>query len=175
MYLLLDIFGYLSVVLRGLILIAQSFTLGGLAFQLLLWGPLQPQLSVFGLSIEERCRTFLQFSAVAWALLTVASLALNAAALVGTLQVPWSEAVTADFGRADLVIAACAVGIAVLTKGTAHRVRSAALLALSVLALAMQTRLTHAASRPDVRWPLLQSDAGHMAGRPSGSAVCPIS
>ncbi|MHC2192695.1 hypothetical protein ACVJF1_005328 [Bradyrhizobium diazoefficiens] len=88
MYLLLDIFGYLSVVLRGLILIAQSFTLGGLAFQLLLWGPLQPQLSVFGLSIEERCRTFLQFSAVAWALLTVASLALNAAALVGTLQVP---------------------------------------------------------------------------------------
>jgi len=130
----------------------------------LLWGPLQPQLSVFGLSIEERCRTFLQFSAVAWALLTVASLALNAAALVGTLQVPWSEAVTADFGRADLVIAACAVGIAVLTKGPAHRVRSAALLALSVLALAMQTRLTHAASRPDVRWPLLLSDAGHMAG-----------
>lgn len=164
MYLLLDIFGYLSVVLRGLILIAQSFTLGGLAFQLLLWGPLQPQLSVFGLSIEERCRTFLRFSAVAWALLTVASLALNAAALVGTLQVPWSEAVTADFGRADLIIAACAVGIAVLTKGPAHRVRSAALLALSVLALAMQTRLTHAASRPDLRWPLLLSDAGHMAG-----------
>ncbi|MDA9405122.1 copper resistance D family protein [Bradyrhizobium sp. CCBAU 45389] len=164
MYLLLDIFGYLSVVLRGLILIAQSFTLGGLAFQLLLWGPLQPQLSVYGLTIEQRCRAFLRFSAAAWALLTVASLALNAAALVGTLQVPWSEAVTADFGRADLVIAACAVGIAVLANGPAHRLRSAALLALSVLALAMQTRLTHAASRPDVRWPLLLSDAGHMAG-----------
>ncbi|MBR1131138.1 copper resistance D family protein [Bradyrhizobium iriomotense] len=164
MYLLLDIFGYLSVVLRGLILIAQSFTLGGLAFQLLLWGPLQPQLSVYGLTIEERCRTFLRFSAFAWAVLTVASLALNAAALVGTLQVPWSEAVGADFGRADLVIAACAVGIAVLAQGPAHRARSAALLVLSVLALAMQTRLTHAASRPDVRWPLLLSDAGHMAG-----------
>jgi putative copper resistance protein D len=52
-YLLLDIFGYLSVVLRGLILIAQSFTLGGLAFQLLLWEPWQPQLAVFGLSMAE--------------------------------------------------------------------------------------------------------------------------
>ncbi|TWI60582.1 putative copper resistance protein D [Bradyrhizobium huanghuaihaiense] len=164
MYLLLDIFGYLSVVLRGLILIAQSFALGGLAFQLLLWGPLQPKLSVYGLTIEERCRAFLRFSAFAWALLTVASLALNAAALVGTLRVPWSEAVSADFGRADIVIAACALGIAILANGPAHRLRSAALLAMSVLALAMQTRLTHAASRPDVRWPLLLSDAGHMAG-----------
>lgn len=65
MYLFLDIFGYLSVVLRGLILIAQSFALGGLAFQMLLWGPLQPQLSVFGLSIEEKCLTVLKASAFA--------------------------------------------------------------------------------------------------------------
>ena len=106
MYLLLDIFGYLSVVLRGLILIAQSFTLGGLAFQILLWGPLQAQLSAGSLLILERCQTLLRFSAFGWALLTIASLALNAAALTGTLQVSWSEAVSAAFARADLVIAA---------------------------------------------------------------------
>ncbi|SPP96926.1 copper resistance D family protein [Bradyrhizobium vignae] len=164
MYLFLDIFGYLSVVLRGLILIAQSFALGGLAFQMLLWGPLQPQLSVFGLSIEEKCLTVLKASAFAWAILTVASLGLNTAALVGTLQVPWSEAVTADFGRADFVIAICAFGLAVLANGRAQGLRSAALLALALLALAMQTRLTHAASRPVVSWPLLLSNAGHMLG-----------
>ena len=163
MYLLLDIFGYLSVVLRGLILIAQSFTLGGLAFWMLLWAPLRPQLTSGGLTIELRCRAVLRISALAWALLTIASLALNAAALVGTLQVAWSEALGADFGRADLVIAACAFGIAVLATNPA-RVRSIGLVALAVLALAMQTRLTHAASRPDVRWPLLLSDAGHMLG-----------
>lgn len=164
MYLLLDIFGYLSVVLRGLILIAQSFTLGGLAFQMLLWGPLQPQLSVGSLSIEERCQTLLRFSAFAWALLTVASLALNTAALVGTLQLSWGEAVSADFGRADLVIAACAFVVALLATGPSSKARSIALLALSLLALAMQTKLTHAASRLDVHWPLLLSGAGHMLG-----------
>ncbi|MBR0748958.1 CopD family protein [Bradyrhizobium japonicum] len=164
MYLLLDIFGYLSVVLRGLILIAQSFTLGGLAFWMLLWAPLRPQLTSGGLTIEQRCRAVLGISALAWALLTIASLALNAAALVGTLEVAWSEALGADFGRADLVIAACAFGIAVLAKNPAQGVRSIGLVALAVLALAMQTRLTHAASRPDVRWPLLLSDAGHMLG-----------
>jgi len=51
-----------------------------------------------------------------------------------------------------------------LANGRSHRARSAALLVLSLLALAMQTRLTHAASRPDLRWPLLLSDAGHMLG-----------
>ncbi|HEV2153722.1 copper resistance D family protein [Bradyrhizobium sp.] len=164
MYLLLDIFGYLSVVLRGLILVAQSFTLGGLAFWMLLWIPLRPQLSTGGPTLGERCRTLLKVSALAWALLTIASLALNAAALVGTLQVSWSDAVSADFGRADLVIAACALGIAVLAKSPAQGARSVGLVALALLGLAMQTRLTHAASRPDLRWPLLLSDAGHMLG-----------
>ncbi|MGY8708655.1 CopD family protein [Bradyrhizobium sp. 18BD] len=164
MYLLLDIFGYLSVVLRGLILIAQSFTLGGLAFWMLLWNPLRPQLSTGGPTIEERCRTFLKVSAAAWAFLTIASLALNAAALVGTLQVSWGDAVSADFGRADVIIAACALSIATLAKGSARGVRSVVLVALALLALAMQTKLTHAASRPDLRWPLLLSDAGHVLG-----------
>ncbi|ULK96335.1 CopD family protein [Bradyrhizobium sp. I71] len=164
MYLFLDIFGYLSVVLRGLILIAQAFTLGGLAFQMLLWWPLQPQLSVFGLTIEEKCLTVLKVSAFAWALLTIASLGLNAAALVGTLQVSWREAISADFARAGLIIAASAFGLAMLANGRAQGPRSLALLALALLALAMQTRLTHAASRPVLSWPLLLSDAGHMLG-----------
>lgn len=164
LYLLLDIFGYLSVVLRGLILIAQSFTIGGLAFRLLLWRPLQAQLSADSLPIEERCQTLLWFSAVGWGLLTIASLAVNAAALIGTLQVSWSDVVSADFARADIVITACAFGFAILTRDTSSKTRLAASVALSLLALAMQLMLTHAASRLDVRWPLLLSGAVHMLG-----------
>ena len=147
LYLLLDIFGYLSVVLRGLILIAQSFTLGGIAFQLLLWRPLQAQLSADSVVIGKRCQTLLRLSAFGWGLLTIGALALNAAALVGTLQVSWSEAASADFARADLVIAACALGVAFLTRDASSKARSVALLVLSLLALAMQLKLTHAASR----------------------------
>jgi hypothetical protein len=50
--LLLDIFGFLSVVLRGMILVAQSFTFGGLAFLLLLLRPLESQLSAD--SVKDR-------------------------------------------------------------------------------------------------------------------------
>jgi copper resistance protein D len=159
LYLLLDIFGYLSVVLRGLILIAQSFTLGGIAFQLLLWRPLQAQLSAGSVVIGKRCQTLLRLSAFGWGLLTIGALALNAAA-----QVSWSEAASADFARADLVIAACALGVAFLTRDASSKARSVALLVLSLLALAMQLKLTHAASRLDVRWPLLLSDTAHMLG-----------
>jgi copper resistance protein D len=162
--LFLDIFGYLSVVLRGLILVAQSFTFGGLAFQLLLWRPLQLQLAVDSARLGGRFETVLRGSALAWSVLTAGSLAVNAAALVGTLDVSWREAAAADFGRADLVISACTFGIVLLAKGSWSRLRAAALLALALLALSMQLELTHAASRLDARWSLLLADAIHMLG-----------
>ena len=164
MSLFIDIFGYLSVVLRGLILVAQSFTLGGLAFQLLLWRPFQRQLSADSTAVGSRLKTVFGVSALAWSLLTAASMALNAAALVGTLDVSWGDAASADFGRADLVITACALGIAVMAKGPWTRLRAGALLALALLALGTQLELTHAASRLDARWPLLLADGLHMLG-----------
>jgi len=79
--LLLDIFGFLSVVLRGMILVAQSFTLGGLVFQLLLLRPLQSKLSADTVEIARRCHNFLRVSAFAFAPFTICAFALNAAAL----------------------------------------------------------------------------------------------
>jgi copper resistance protein D len=162
--LLLDIFGYLSVVLRGLTLIAQSFTLGGLAFHLLLLTPLQGKLSAGGSVVDKRCRAFLRASAFTWMLLTIGGLTVNAAALVGTLQVPWEEALSADFARSDLVIAICSAGMTLFLGGDWSKARSAVLLAFAVLALAMQVNLTHAASRVDFRCTLVLSDALHMLG-----------
>ena len=165
MSLFLDIFGYLTVILRGLTLVAQSFTFGGLAFQLLLWRPLQVQLSTDDSArLGGRLKTVLGISALAWSVSTIGSLALNATALVGTLDVSWRDAVTADFGRADIVIVACALGIAVLATGRWSRLRIAALIALALLALALQLELTHAASRLDARWPVLLADGIHMLG-----------
>jgi copper resistance protein D len=157
--LLLDIFGYLSVVLRGLTLLAQSFTFGGIAFQVLFWRPLHAKLLADG-----RCRRFLRASALAWALLTISSLGVNIAALMGTLEVSWSEAASADFARYEFGVAACALGIALLAKGPSTSRRSASLVAIGFIALTMQLNLTHAASRVDGRWPLLLSDGIHMLG-----------
>jgi putative copper resistance protein D len=163
--LFLDIFGYLTIVLRGLILVSQSFTFGGLAFQLLLWQPLQVQLSTDDSAhLGARLKIVLRSSALAWSVLTIGSLGLNAAALVGTLDVSWTDAVTADFGRADLVVIACAFGITVLAKEIWSRLRTVALVALALLALGMQLELTHAASRLDARWPVLLAGGLHMLG-----------
>ncbi len=164
MSLLLDIFGFLSVILRGLILIAQSFTYGGLAFLLLLLRPLESHLAIEGGEIGRRCRTFLRISAFAFAAFTLCAFALNAAALVGTLQLSWSEAASADFARADLVIFACALLIGFLVRGAWSGLRCALLVGLAALALAAQLSLTHAASRLDLRWPFLVSDGFHMLG-----------
>jgi copper resistance protein D len=165
MALFLDIFGYLSVVLRGLTLLAQSFTIGGIAFQLLLLRPLQARLSADALVVGKRAQRVLRRSAFGWFAVVVVSLAVNMAALTGTLDLSLREAAGADFVRSGMAVAACALGIALLARtGTWVAWRAAALVGLAALALAMQLNLTHAASRLDVRWPLFVADVLHMLG-----------
>ncbi|WP_316175430.1 MULTISPECIES: copper resistance D family protein [unclassified Bradyrhizobium] len=165
MSLFLDIFGYLSVVLRGLTLLAQSFTLGGIAFQALLLRPLQDKLSADAIVVGKKCQRFLRLSARAWFSVTLASLAINVAALTGTLDVSWREAAGADFARFELAVAGCALVLSLLARtGTWTAWRTTALIVIAAFALALQLNLTHAASRLDVRWPLMLADALHMLG-----------
>lgn len=100
-----------------MILVAQSFTLGGLVFLLLLLRPLQSKLSADPAEIARRCHNFLRVSAFAFALFTIWAFALNAAALTGTLQTSWRDVASTDFARADLIIFACALCIALLARG----------------------------------------------------------
>jgi putative copper resistance protein D len=165
LYLFLDIFGYLAVVLRGLTLLAQSFTLGGIAFQVLLLRPLQARLSADAIVAGKTGQRFLRRSALCWCVLTLAALIVNVAALIGTLDVSWRDAAGADFARCGLAVAACALGISLLARtGTWAAWRAAGLVALALLGVVIELNLTHAASRLDVRWPLLASDALHMLG-----------
>ena len=53
MALLLDVFGFLSVVLRGLVLTAQSLTIGGIVFLALLAYPLRRELGSVGAAAVE--------------------------------------------------------------------------------------------------------------------------
>src|SRR5258706_2398830 len=145
-------------------LVAQSFTFGGLAFLLLLLRPLESQLSADSVKIGRRCHNFLRLSAFAFAFFTICAFALTAAALTGTLQTSWREVTSTDFARADLIIFACALFIALLARGPWSGLRCAILVGLAALALAEQLSVTHAASRLDLRWPYLLSDAVHMLG-----------
>jgi len=160
----LDIFGFLSVILRGLVLITQSFTIGGVVFALLLLQPLGPLLSAPSTDIRLRCRTILTISSFAYAAFTICALGVNAAALVGTLELSWSDALSADFARADFAIAAAAFCIGLLSYLPESKWRTAGLIGFAALALASQLSLTHAVSRTGLRWPYLTADVLHMTG-----------
>ncbi|WP_034996918.1 copper resistance D family protein [Beijerinckia mobilis] len=160
----LDIFGYLSVLLRGAILTAQSFTFGSLAFLFLLLLPLRVRLSADGKKIGRYCQTILRISALAFAGFALCSLALNVMVLAGTLQISWIEAAGADFARADFIIAVCAIVIGLLAQGVEKRLRPVILIGLTPVILIAQLSLTHAVSRPGDRGPFLIADALHMIG-----------
>src|SRR5580692_138689 len=75
MALLLDIFGFLTVILRGLSISAQAFTLGGIGFVLFLATPLRGALGTTGDTILTR-----SLRITFWSALTIAG-ALTIAAL----------------------------------------------------------------------------------------------
>src|SRR5215472_2982989 len=67
MAMLIDIFGFLSVVIRGAVLVTQSFLVGGIAF-LLLMGPVARECGSDGERPHTRGRRFLFWSALPFAL-----------------------------------------------------------------------------------------------------------
>ncbi len=164
MSLLLDIFGFLSVVLRGLILTAQSFTLGGVAFFVLLALPLADHLGTNQEEITQKCSAFLRCAAIALALLTLLALILNAAVLIGTLQIVWMSALGAGFVKALTAVVLCSVFIGFFATPERAKKNALLLVVAALILLSAQVSATHAVSRLGERSHLIVSDLVHMLG-----------
>lgn len=162
MALLLDIFGYLTVVLRGLTLAAQSATVGGVFFLALVARPFGGELGRAGGDIERRCRIALGIAAAVFALCEALTVLLQAAVLMGSLDIGAGEALSAGFAIADLVVLAAALVIAFLCWTPPAGGAVAALVALALIALAAQVETSHAAAQLDDRVPLGIADFAHM-------------
>ena len=160
----LDIFGYLSVILRGLVLTAQSLTVGGIAFLLLLARPLAASLGAAGERLKLRSLSLLRWSALAFAAAELASVAVQCAVLAGTVDIGLGDALGADFAIAGLVLAAAGIAVAWATRAPATKGVAVALGCLAALVLLAQTATSHAAARLDDRLPLAIAEILHMAG-----------
>lgn len=157
MALLLDIFGYLSVVLRGAVLAAQAIFLGGVIFLIAMRGLLAaPTLA--------RCARLVGWSALAFAFAELAFVVLQGLVLVGTLEISLGEALTAAFARADLIACAAAAIAAWLALSAAKGGRLPALAVLGLIILAAQIATSHAAARLEDRALPALADFLHMAG-----------
>ncbi len=166
MQLFIEIYGFLSVVLRGFILAAQSVSVGGLAFLLLLVWPLADALGPSGAVLERRALRLVFLSAcglVAAEALAAASLTLM---LAGTLDIPVHEAAEARAVAVDLMAALLGAVIA-LAAWRARRggaaIRSAAPV-LAALLLGVQAGATHAVSQFEGAVALAGAELLHMGG-----------
>ena len=164
MGLLIDLFGYLSIVIHGLTITAQSMALGGVLFVALLLRPLVTRLGSDRPGIERACIAITAWSALALVLCEVATVTLQSAVLIGTVDLSIADALHADFAVAGLVKATAAALIALTLFALGQRAPTTPLLALAGIGLAAATLTTHAAARLDHRAPLLLVEFLHQFG-----------
>jgi copper resistance protein D len=164
MALLLDVFGFLSVVLRGLTVTAQSLTLGGIAFLLLLALPLAPEFDEAGKLIVQRCVWVLRWSAVGFAAITALSVTIEASILADSIGLRLLQTIGAAFVLAGAAIVVAAATIAWLCRAGTMPPAGSPLVLLAAIILVAQTASSHAAARLDDRAVLGIAEILHQAG-----------
>ena len=156
MALLVDLFGYLSVLVHGLVITAQSLALGGALFLVFLARPFRDTVPD-GYGVARRTA-----QVAGWAALELLKLAMQAAVLADTLGVAPASTLGADYAVAGLVkIAAAAVLAGCLLQG---RAGAAPLVGLVGITVGAATLTTHAAARMSDQPLLLAASALHILG-----------
>src|ERR1700712_79666 len=158
MDLLVDVFGYLSIIVHGLTILSQSMALGGVLFLVFLARPLDGGGQGPGRGIARGTALLAGYAAIALLVCEAATVALQAAVLMDTVELSLRQVLTAEFAVAGLIKTAAAAAIAGLLLGSKERVPTLPLLALSAIELAAATLTTHAAARLDNRGILLAAE-----------------
>ena len=162
MSLLVDLFGYLSIVLHGLVIVAQSMALGGTIFLIILARPFAATLPD-GQGLVRRTARIAAWSAIALAGCEALIVAMQCAVLTQTLDLPLSNVIGANFALAGIVklTAALALAAALFTR---RQLGAAPLLGLCAVILAAAVATTHAAARLADVPVLLAATALHILG-----------
>jgi putative copper resistance protein D len=160
--LFLDLFGYLSIIVHGLGNAAQAGALGAVLFQLLLARPLGPAIGAAGPAIASTAARIGGGCALGLAVCTFLELAMQAAMLVGTVEIslPVALGATSSLAMQAKILAALALA------GMQRRrdANAIILLALGGAILVAATLTTHAAARLHDRGALLVVSALHQLG-----------
>ena len=159
---------HLSVPLRGLAVTAQSLAVGGVAFLLLLAVPIAPCLSpALGSAILRRAGRITAWAGLAVALVSLARIALQLAALVGEVGIPLGRALGAGFVGAWGAQTVAGLAIAALLRWGRRPAGAEAMASLAIAALAIiggSVATSHAAGRLDLGLLLGVATALHELG-----------
>jgi putative copper resistance protein D len=161
MSLLVDLFGYLSIIIHGLTIVSQSMALGGVIFLVFLALPLAGRI---GPGVAVDTARIAAWSALALIVCEAATVALQAAVLTDTVDLSLLDALGASSAVAGMVKMACGaiLAICLFTLGTTAPRRL--LLGVGLVELMAATMTTHAAARLDDRVILLAVALLHQLG-----------
>ena len=164
MELLVDLFGYLSIIFHGITLASQSVALGSALFLVFLAQPRAWMLGTTGQSIAQDTVRIAGWASVTMALAEAAALALPALVLTTTLDMPLADALGAQFALAGVARIAVILLLAAALFGFGPRAPWWLVLPLVAASLAAATFSTHAAARLEHRLPLLVVSGIHQFG-----------
>ena len=162
MSLLVDLFGYLSIVLHGLVIVAQSMAIGGVIFLIFLARPFAPSLPD-GATLVRRTARIAGWAALGLVLCEALIVAMQCAVLTQTLDLPLWNVIGANFAVAGIVKLTAALLLAALLLRLS-RPWAAPLLGLCAVVLAAAVATTHAAARLDHVPVLLAATTLHILG-----------
>jgi putative copper resistance protein D len=157
---LLSVFGYLSVVARGVSLALQSLLIGGISFVLLV---LRPALRKTALPVgppEQRIRKLLFWSAIAMAVIQLLYVSIDTSILMNTADLRFSEVIGAQFVIAAIATIIASIGIAAISLSGRT---IGAIVPLALLILVGSVTTGHAWSRLENRALLSVFDLLHQA------------
>jgi putative copper resistance protein D len=158
MELLVDLFGYLSIVIHGLTILSQSMALGGALFVVFLARPLDIP------SIGPAAARIAGWSAVALLASEALTVGLQIAVLMATVDLSFWDCMGAGFAIAGTIKMAAAIALAALLLTRGERAPAWALLGLTAIELLAATLTTHAEARLDDRAVLLLVEGLHQLG-----------
>ncbi len=161
MILLVDLFGYLSIIIHGLTIVAQSMTVGGVLFLVALGLPLGSRI---GPKVAEDTARIAAWSALALALCEAVTVALQAAVLTATVDLSLFEALGASSAEAGLVKVACGLLLALMLFATGIATPRVPMLVICTIELIAATLTTHAAARLESSQVLFAASFLHQLG-----------
>jgi putative copper resistance protein D len=157
---LVDIFAYISVLLRAGTLVGQSLLLGGVLFMFWIAAP-GGEADAGGLErVHARSRRMFWIAALALAVVQALYLYVNSAVLMATAEISFREVAGASFFIAGSVMLVGSLVAAIVANREGRYVpQCLALIVLMILAASVTTN--HAAARVDGRLPLIALTSLH--------------
>src|SRR5262249_15034217 len=151
MALLHDLFGYLAIIIHGVVITAQSVAIGGVVFLVFLARPRAWLLGDVGAAVLRDAVRLAAWGALVLALAEAARSALGGGVLAGTTALDPPGGLTAEFAVAGLAKIAAALLLPLLLAALGARLPAVIQLVLAMALLAPATATTHAAARLDDR------------------------